>query len=234
MKIFKQAFTIAEVLITIGIIGIVAAITIPTLMQNTSDAQLKTAWKKSFAALSNATNLMKTENGGGMTGLFTSGTSSMLSEYSNKLNVSKTCLTNSETEKCIASRYYKALKGTGSGGTDALNIPGIILNDGTSIVFYQSGTQALNCDRALSTVPPLSQTCGNLYVDVNGLKPPNVLGRDLFLIFVTHTGAYPAGANAVNFTANITDMTDFTISCNPANTSFTWSGMGCGAKYLLE
>ena len=39
----KNAFTLAEVLITLGIIGIVAAITIPTLINNVQDAQYKTA-----------------------------------------------------------------------------------------------------------------------------------------------------------------------------------------------
>lgn len=231
MKFFKQAFTLAEVLITLGIIGIVAAMTIPTLMQNTNDAQLKTGWKKSFSALSNATNLMKNENGGGMTGIFTSGASSMLSEYSKYLNVNKTCLTDSVAEGCIASQYYKGLDGTGTGGTDALNIPGIMLNDGTSVVFYQLGTQALNCNRVLGAAPPLSQTCGNIYVDVNGLKPPNTLGKDLFLIFVTHTGAYPAGSHPTTFSAT---FNDFSYSCNPSNTTYSWRGMGCSAKYLME
>lgn len=231
MKLFNQGFTLAEVLITLGIIGIVAAITIPTLMKSTNDAELKNKWKKEFSALVQATNSMKNENGGGMTGLFTSGASSMLSEYSKYLSVNKTCLTDSETERCIASRYYKGLDGTGSGGTDALNIPGIMLNDGTSVVFYQSGTQALNCDRVLGATLPLSQTCGNLYVDVNGLKPPNVLGKDLFLIFVTHTGAYPAGSYSTTFSAT---FNDFSYSCNPSNTTYSWRGMGCSAKYLME
>ncbi len=45
---FKKGFTLAEVLITLGIIGIIAAMTIPTLLQNTDEAQLKTAWKKAY------------------------------------------------------------------------------------------------------------------------------------------------------------------------------------------
>ena len=38
MSIFKKAFTLAEVLITIGIIGIVAALTLPSLMRLHQDA----------------------------------------------------------------------------------------------------------------------------------------------------------------------------------------------------
>jgi len=231
MKDLKKAFTLAEVLITLGIIGIVAALTIPMLMNNSQDAQLKTAWKKNYSVLSNATNLIKNDNGGAMAGVFTSGQSSMLSVYSNYLSVAKSCLTDSVAEGCIASQYYKGLDGTGTGGTDAFNIPGVILNDGTSIVFFGSVGNALNCNRALDTNPPLSQICGNLYIDVNGVKPPNVVGKDLFLIFITQTGAYAAGASP---SSALTPITDFSFSCNPANTTYFWRGMGCSAMYLMQ
>jgi len=42
----KFGFTLAEVLITLGIIGVVAAMTIPTLMQKTNDAEIKASFKK--------------------------------------------------------------------------------------------------------------------------------------------------------------------------------------------
>ncbi len=50
----KQGFTLAEVLITLGIIGVVAAMTIPTLISNTNGAQFKTAYKKSLSVLNQA------------------------------------------------------------------------------------------------------------------------------------------------------------------------------------
>lgn len=50
----RQAFTLAEVLITLGIIGVVAAMTIPTLISNTSGAQFKTAYKKALSTLNQA------------------------------------------------------------------------------------------------------------------------------------------------------------------------------------
>ena len=48
------AFTLAEVLITLGIIGVVAAMTIPTLISNTNGAQFKTAYKKALSTLNQA------------------------------------------------------------------------------------------------------------------------------------------------------------------------------------
>lgn len=38
-----KAFTLAEVLITLGIIGIVSAMTLPTLIQNKTNKELQTA-----------------------------------------------------------------------------------------------------------------------------------------------------------------------------------------------
>ena len=49
-----DGFTLAEVLITLGIIGVVAAMTMPTLINSTQGAQYKTAFKKSLTVLSQA------------------------------------------------------------------------------------------------------------------------------------------------------------------------------------
>lgn len=46
-----KAFTLAEVLITLGIIGVVCAMTIPTLMKNTQDNEFKTAYKKAYSEI---------------------------------------------------------------------------------------------------------------------------------------------------------------------------------------
>lgn len=53
----KFAFTLAEVLITLGIIGVVAAMTIPALMNNTACQKFKTGYKKTLATLNQAVRL---------------------------------------------------------------------------------------------------------------------------------------------------------------------------------
>lgn len=56
-KLFKfAAFTVAEVLIVMGIIGIIAETTIPTLMRNTQDAEFKAGFKKEFSEIAQAFN----------------------------------------------------------------------------------------------------------------------------------------------------------------------------------
>ena len=50
----KTGFTLAEILITIGIIGVVAAITIPVLIQNSNSKKFVTQYKKSLSTLNQA------------------------------------------------------------------------------------------------------------------------------------------------------------------------------------
>lgn len=59
----KNAFTLAEVLITLGIIGVVAAITLPLLVQNYQKMVLKNQYKKSFSQFFNAIKLTQAKMG---------------------------------------------------------------------------------------------------------------------------------------------------------------------------
>ena len=47
----KKGFTLAEVLITLGIIGVVAALTLPSLIQNYKEKATVTAVKESYSIL---------------------------------------------------------------------------------------------------------------------------------------------------------------------------------------
>ena len=50
----KSGFTLAEVLITLGVIGVVAAITIPSLIQKQTERATITKLKKEYSIMSNA------------------------------------------------------------------------------------------------------------------------------------------------------------------------------------
>lgn len=50
----RFGFTLAEVLITLGIIGVVAAMTIPTLIANTNSAKFRSQFKKTLSTLNQA------------------------------------------------------------------------------------------------------------------------------------------------------------------------------------
>lgn len=58
-----KAFTLAEVLITLGIIGVVAAMTIPTLINNYQKESAVTSVKAFYSEMSQAIKLSEVENG---------------------------------------------------------------------------------------------------------------------------------------------------------------------------
>ena len=53
----KNGFTLAEVLITLAIIGVVATLTLPALMTNTQEQQARTALKKGINTLTEAAQM---------------------------------------------------------------------------------------------------------------------------------------------------------------------------------
>ena len=59
----KRAFTLAEVLITLGIIGVVAALTLPNLIENHQKQVTASHLKKMYSIVKNAVNLAEIENG---------------------------------------------------------------------------------------------------------------------------------------------------------------------------
>ena len=59
----KKAFTLAEVLITLGIIGVVAALTLPSVINKFKIKQLETAFKRSSSIITNALNLTAVDYG---------------------------------------------------------------------------------------------------------------------------------------------------------------------------
>jgi prepilin-type N-terminal cleavage/methylation domain-containing protein len=59
----KKGFTLAEVLITLAIIGVVAALTIPAVTKNYKATELKTQFKKSYSILNQAIARMYMEEG---------------------------------------------------------------------------------------------------------------------------------------------------------------------------
>ena len=52
-----KGFTMAEVLITLGIIGVVAAMTLPSLINNNRNKALEAAFKKNYSVIEQALNM---------------------------------------------------------------------------------------------------------------------------------------------------------------------------------
>lgn len=167
-----SAFTLAEVLIVIGIIGVVAAITIPILMNKTNEMENYTAFKKKYAEIATASEQMINDQGGKISyGFFN--VSNAITIYSDYLSVIKTCGVN-------VPGCWSNLSGINrfSDGSDLGLVfdggPSAILKNGSYIWIYSDSD--LNCDDTAASFPE----CARIYVDVNASKKPNTLGKDIF------------------------------------------------------
>ena len=170
-EIYNLGFTLAEVLITLGIIGVVAAMTIPTLMNNIQDQQWKTAYKKAYASAYQALNSAN-------------GNEEMLSRPS--WTDGATRVQNFETFK----KYFKVIKDCPDlGDTSACwnrsaEIPSWPSATAPAFIDTSGMAWAVNADSTASSG-------GELRLDTNGLKGPNKYGQDRFVFWpLSSTNTY--------------------------------------------
>lgn len=232
-------FTLAEVLITLGIIGIVAAMTIPTLMNNTQNNEFKSAWKKEYSQLAIATSLIAQDNGGSLKGYFDlnndgnvylvdNDNNLLRDKYAEKMKIIKTCSATVDTQNCFPITTIKILSGANYSswwpvGSTLARFSGLILNDGTLITFDN-----LSADCSHSWSP--KGTCGFIQVDVNGFKQPNTIGKDIFGLFILGDGSTaPFGSMGDVFQTN---ATGYVHDCNQSLSNT--SGWSCSADYLKQ
>ena len=201
MKKNYNAFTLAEVLITLGIIGIVAAMTLPALINNHRDKELITRVKKTYSALNQALELAQAHYAtpGDNSALFSSGKTSaeLTKEMAEYFNGARYCEAGTNAKDCKNLSYtikYATLNQSGSSGAAVTNLtanPRIVLNDGSIIAmnnkgnscdevvetgtsFNPDGSVQTNPDGSIKTWTRTRAVCGKILFDVNGNKNPFV------------------------------------------------------------
>ena len=182
----KGAFTLAEVLITLGIIGVVAAMTMPSLIQNYQEKATVTKLKKCYSLVSQAYVSILNDEGGSDT-LQAGDDLEMMEKFGKYLKYQKTCGRN---KGCFPNVTYKSVTGNGYSKweDDTTNRSRAILTDGTLIMFNKSAMWGGNEGNYLYA---------QIYVDINGFKGPNQLGRDFFYFYINPEKIVPAGAKAL-------------------------------------
>lgn len=196
----KYAFTLSEVLLVLSVIGVVAALTIPTLIQKVSNDQFKTAWRKQFSAFSQATaNIINSDAGGNFYSLITSTSgASFYPLYKKNMNTILECGSVLTGGNCFHAT--KDLTGATINAT-WFDDGAYILNDGTMVAFEDAG----------------SSPNKYIWIDVNGIKGPNVLGKDVFGVKIYNDGIRPFGSTG--------DAWENTC---------TTTGYGCSAEFLYK
>ena len=180
----KKAFTLAEILITLGIIGIVAALTMPSLIQKYQDQVTVNKVKKMYSVLNNAYNLYKIENSHEFIEWSPEGAEKAFNIFKPYLKVAKDCGVENG-EGCIHLGGYNDLTNENRKGgySQQKNYYKVRLVDGSSLIFRGGGTIMFELDADLE-----------IYYDVNGEKGPNTWGKDFFEFDVYNDQLKPTGA----------------------------------------
>jgi prepilin-type cleavage/methylation N-terminal domain protein len=105
----KKGFTLAEVLITLGIIGVVAVLTIPTLIQNYKKQQVETSLKKIYTTVNQAIQKAELDHGDYHTWTFgPNGTGAIEKYFIPYLNVVNVVPSYDGSASCTLRRLYLA------------------------------------------------------------------------------------------------------------------------------
>lgn len=194
------AFTLAEVLITLGIIGIVAAMTLPTLIQKNQEKETVAKLRKFNTIINQAYMLAINANGYVEDwGLSKAGMTNLTEEEEAKgeiardvfwdklapyLKVNSRCRWDNST--CLQYDRYSL-----DGMQFWYFVPRLTLADGTTIV----ATTIIDpgCSVIYGTSKLLKNVCGEMMVDLNGPKQPNATGKDVFVFIYTKYGIVPDG-----------------------------------------
>jgi prepilin-type N-terminal cleavage/methylation domain-containing protein len=221
----KNGFTLAEVLITLGIIGVVAALTMPSLIADYKKKVYVAQLQKAVSSLSQGFSMMKTTEG------------IDLLEDSEFVQSMREGDGYGEAVETVLKKYFHVVR-TDSGrrwqrftkysslsgkkidtSDDESNWTVIYLADGSRVSFYEYWHRPNDYPRYLY-----------FYIDVNGDKKPNQLGRDTFEYILSDEGVlYPYGSetSAVEF-----GLGYYWRDYSGCETSRPSSGESCAARIM--
>jgi len=176
-------------LVTLGIIGIISALTIPSLIEKHREQVTVSKLKKMYSTLSNAYNIYINDESPEVVVLpySSEGAEDAFKIFKPYLNIAKDCGANGAG--CFYMKNYKWLNGStvyANYGTNNLYYK-VLLADGASIAF-----------RGLSDYGnPQCQM--SIFYDVNGTGAPNIRGKDMFEFQVINNTVVPTGTLEKDF-----------------------------------
>lgn len=183
----NNAFTLTELLIALGIIGAIAALSIPSLISTVHNKVLTTQIKSDVASVQQLINdqmiTKKTKN------LSDTGFSSS-TEFYKLIDKAQDC---SDNVKCWGTSY-RVIGGANSEAT--IPTDGIKLKNGGAMSYSlvaAAKDDKKDGDAADSAADDdadddADASFAQIYVDVNGPDQPNIIGRDLYAFYITKKG----------------------------------------------
>ncbi len=218
----KSAFTLAEVLITLAIIGIVAALTIPTLIQNYQTKAWNTASQVFQRKLGEALRVMNVQ--GTLAGYTT--TEAFVDELSKHIKITRIC-ENDDITTCFADTVtwgdeevdmskVKKAKNFGQEDWDTNTVAVQFANGVNGVIAYNPSCTQNQFSNDVITIGEtgIGTTCLAILYDVDGFKNPNTQQKDLRGLNVISLGS--------NCAIELSDGTCFTAPFIP--TPHVWNG----------
>jgi len=165
---FKKGFTLAEILVTLMIVGVIAALAVPSLINDTQETEFKVSLKKSVAVLNQALTMSMGQDNTDASSATTA--SGLMNIFSSKLNVIKTDFSNNM----------------------------LTTVDGIQFTFYNSSGTSCDSSTTTEADKDVIGTANcAILVDTNGEKNPNVLSsgghfKDQYYLIVRAKTVIPA------------------------------------------
>lgn len=153
----KLGFTLAEVLITLVIIGVIAAMTVPTLMNNTNAQEFRSALKKAISATNQALTLHYALEGLSAQD-YTTASALVEDVFKTRMSVINGSTTFTDSTACAGTVFTTA---------DGL------MYCVTNYTSDNSDSESSKCDAYNLNPCATSTSIPNLWIDVNGAKKPN-------------------------------------------------------------
>lgn len=221
MSFFKKAFTLSEVLITLGIIGMVAALTMPAVIANYQKQETVSRLQKVYSVLSQAVKRAELSEGEIKYWNFSLSPENFYKTYIRPYITVSQEFINSDPPFDIS---YKCLNGricNTYGSYSNKSVPKIILNDGSMIIFDFLGN---NYEVILT--------------DINGYKKPNTWGKDMFAFSIQAEGGLrPYGLGAAIPGGSFGDKMDRETIINSSNARACKKrkdGVWCAALIMMD
>ncbi len=175
----KKGFTLSELLLSLAIIGVVATLTVPVLMNNVYNKTFANQVKNMSATIEQlAQDELIAHRTRDLSDTDFSDSTKLLSD--NHFSIAKTCTADNAATKC-----WK-ISASGKEKITYKNLNKQVITFGCAeTIILKNGVILMSNPSAATTYPNFVT---KIFIDVNGNDKPNIAGRDFFAFYVDTKG----------------------------------------------
>ena len=170
----KNGFTLAEVLITLAIIGVIATMTLPALMTNTAEQQARSGIKKGINTLTEAAQLSNAIDGFDYGSLVSESTSDPDSQSMFGILAKRAAVDFQKTGQSDATNATSGKRGLSTAASTSNYV--VYFRDGSSLMFNPTTTTSSNTRMTNILADGMPEGFTGIY-DYNGDKKPNMVSN---------------------------------------------------------